>query len=49
MMVGEMIEQIYEHFMELYGDDEIATVATAATINEILGQQGQNKIEEYAA
>jgi len=36
--LGDMITAFYENFLDAYGDSELAAVATAATINEILGE-----------
>ena len=36
--LGELISNFYEHFLKMYGDDELASVATAAVINDLLGQ-----------
>lgn len=36
--LGELISNFYEHFLMMYGDEELASVATAAAINDILGQ-----------
>ena len=35
----ELIETIYNRYLALYGDADIASVATAATINDILTRQ----------
>ena len=43
MTIGNLIATIHEYFMSLYDDEEIATVATAAMINEIMMQQGTAK------
>lgn len=37
--IGELISVFYAQFMELYGDEELASVATAAVINDLLEQQ----------
>jgi hypothetical protein len=34
--LGEMIQVFYEEYLALYGDEELAAVAAAATINELL-------------
>ncbi|MCK6502997.1 hypothetical protein L6R53_06305 [Myxococcota bacterium] len=34
--IGELISIFYARFMELYGDEELASVATAAVINDLL-------------
>lgn len=43
MTIGNLIVTIHEYFMSLYDDEEIATVATAAMINEIMMQQATTK------
>lgn len=42
--LGEMIAEIYAEFLALYGDEELASVATAAVVNDMLAttdDQGQ--------
>jgi hypothetical protein len=34
--IGELISTLYDNFLELYGDEELASVATAAVINDLL-------------
>lgn len=34
--LGDLISVFYEEFLELYGDAELASVATAAVINDML-------------
>jgi len=34
--LGDLISVIYEELLELYGDAELASVATAAVINDML-------------
>ena len=34
--LGELISVFYEEFMEIYGDEDIASVAAAAVINDLL-------------
>ncbi len=46
--LGELISNFYEHFLMMYGDEELASVATAAAINDILGQ-GTARTHEAAA
>lgn len=36
--LGDLIDSIYEEFLALYGDEDIASVATAATINDMLSR-----------
>jgi hypothetical protein len=34
--IGELISIFYKHFIELYGDEELASIATAAIINDLM-------------
>jgi hypothetical protein len=34
--LGELISLVYREYLSLYGDSEVASVATAATINQLL-------------
>jgi hypothetical protein len=34
--LGELITVLYDEFMALYGDEELASVAVAATIEDLL-------------
>lgn len=34
--LGELISVFYEEFMDVYGDEDIASVAAAAVINDLL-------------
>ena len=34
--LGELISALYEEYLELYGDEDLASVATAATINDLM-------------
>ena len=36
--MGEIIAQLFEEYLRHYDDKELASVATAATINELLNQ-----------
>lgn len=36
MPIGDLVSDIYAHFLALYGDAELAAVATAAVVNDIL-------------
>jgi len=36
--LGDLIALFYEEYLALYGDEELASVAAAATINELLGE-----------
>ena len=37
--IGDLISLFYEEYLSLYGDEELATVAAAATVNDILAEQ----------
>lgn len=37
--LGDLMSALYEEFLSFYKDEELAAVATAATINEILAEQ----------
>jgi len=34
MNFGKLVTRIYDHYMELYDDDELAAVATAVTVQD---------------
>ena len=36
--LGDLITTLYEEYMEIYGDEDLASVATAATINDLLAE-----------
>lgn len=36
--LGDLITTLYEEFLELYGDEDLAAVATAASINSLLNE-----------
>jgi hypothetical protein len=36
--LGELIQQVYAEFLARYGDEELASVATAAVVNDLLSQ-----------
>lgn len=46
--LGELITVFYEEYLALYGDEDLASVAAAATINEML-IQGSEAVAEQAA
>lgn len=46
--LGELITVFYQEFLALYGDEDLASVAAAATINEML-IQGSETVAEQAA
>jgi hypothetical protein len=39
--IGELIGIFYKHFIELYGDEELASVATAAVINDLITDEAE--------
>ena len=45
--IGELISIFYQHFMEMYGDEDLASVATAAVINDLLADE-MEEIQEVA-
>ena len=34
--LGDLISAVYDEYLEVYGDEDLASVATAATINDML-------------
>lgn len=36
--LGELITLFYEEYLTIYGDEELASVAAAATINDLLNE-----------
>ncbi len=46
--LGELISTIYEEFLALYGDAELASVATAAVINDLLSASPNARKDEAA-
>ena len=46
--LGELISTIYEEFLALYGDEELASVATAAVINDLLSSTQDAQKEAMA-
>ncbi|MDP2308378.1 MAG: hypothetical protein Q8P18_20335 [Pseudomonadota bacterium] len=47
--LGELISTIYEEFLAQYGDEELASVATAAVINDLLTSGPRRAEREEAA
>ncbi|MEZ4317307.1 MAG: hypothetical protein R3F61_07375 [Myxococcota bacterium] len=35
---GQLIVALYDEYLEIYGDADLASVATAATLNELLSE-----------
>jgi hypothetical protein len=42
--LGDLISLFYEEFLEMYGDAELASVAAAAVINDLLSDEGQEEV-----
>ncbi|MEE2751929.1 MAG: hypothetical protein VX519_10900 [Myxococcota bacterium] len=44
--VGDLVSLFYEEYLALYGDEELASLAAAATVNDILCEQevGRSKM-----
>lgn len=49
MNLGDLISLIFEEFLATYGDEELASVATAATINDILSERARLLAKDMAA
>lgn len=47
--LASLISAFYDEFLALYGDEDIAAVATAATINDLLERQVPARRHEEAA
>jgi hypothetical protein len=47
--LGELISTIYEQFLAQYGDEELASVATAAVINDLLSASRTRGEQDEAA
>lgn len=37
--LGDLITLFYEEYLAIYGDEELASVAAAATINDLLAER----------
>ncbi len=46
--IGDLISSLYQSFLEVYGDAELASVATAAVINDLLTTP-ERQLQEEAA
>jgi len=40
--LGDLISLFYEEYLALYGDEDLASVAAAATVNELLADRAQH-------
>lgn len=49
LTLGELISTMYEEFMDIYGDEELASVAVAAVINDLLSSEVEPERQELAA
>lgn len=38
--LGDLISTIYQEFLAQYGDEELASIATAAVINDLITSRG---------
>jgi len=38
--LGDLVAVFYEEFLALYGDEEMAAVAAAGAINELMAEEG---------
>ena len=43
--LGDLISTLYAQFLAQYGDEELASVATAAVVNDLLSRPGPAKEE----
>ncbi len=43
MTLGELISTVYEEFLDLYGDEELAAVAAAAVVNDLLATSDEEE------
>jgi len=50
LTLGEVISSLYEAYLESYQDEDLASVATAATINDLLAEAAEpERVEADAA
>ena len=47
--LGDLISMFFNEFMEMYGDEELASVAAAAVINDLLAGTVEKKEDVIAA
>jgi hypothetical protein len=47
--LGDLISLFYDEFMEQYGDPELASVAAAAVINDLLSREASESASMEAA
>ncbi len=44
--IGELITLFYQQFMDIYGDPDLASVAAATLINEVLAGAEQEEVRD---
>ena len=49
LTLADLISTVYEEFLAIYGDEDIASAAAAATINELLLSRAETASVEAAA
>ena len=47
--LGELIVALYEQYLEIYADEDLASVAAAATLNELISETVDLNPEAAAA
>ncbi len=47
--LGDLITTLYDEFLVIYGDEELASVAVAATINDLLTEDTTMALGEFAS
>lgn len=46
--IGDLVTLFYEEFLAMYGDKELASIATAATINDLLAERAERAAQAEA-
>jgi len=49
MTLGELISFFYQEYLEAYGDEDLASVAAAASVNQLLMEQNEPEVRESEA
>ena len=44
--IGDLVQLFYAEYMAIYGDEELASIATAATINDLLLERAERAAEQ---
>jgi hypothetical protein len=47
--LGDLILALYQEYQEVYADDDLAAVAAAATVNELLAEAAEQELDILAA